>query len=59
MKWVFILKQDSVIVARGEGEDKDFILREACHYFSMYAEEDFKKINMEIKEKGSSEDDLG
>lgn len=49
-KWKFIIKQDGLMVARGEGEDKDFILSEAGHYFSMYEEEDFKKMTLEVKE---------
>lgn len=50
-KWKFIIKQDGLMVARGEGEDKEFILSEAEHYFSMYEEEDFKKMTLEVKEE--------
>lgn len=50
-KWKFEIKQDGLMVARGEGEDKEFILSEAEHYFSIYEEEDFKKMTLEVKEK--------
>ena len=48
--WKFTIKQDGLKVASGFGEDKEFILGECFHYLSQYAEEDFKKMTMEIKE---------
>ena len=49
--WKFVLKQDGLTVARGEGDDKDFVISEAEHYFSMYESEDYKKMTLELKKK--------
>lgn len=56
MTWYFKIMQDGLKVANGEAPKKNDCICEACHYFSMYAEEDFKKMTMEIKEKGSLAD---
>lgn len=48
--WKFIIKQDSLKVASGFGEDKESVLDECFHYISLYAEENFKKMTIEIKE---------
>lgn len=48
--WKFTIKQDGLKVASGFGEEKEFILGECLHYLSLYAEENFKKMTMEIKE---------
>lgn len=50
--WKFIIKQDRLIVARGYGKDKECVINECFHYLSLYSEEDFKKMTMEIKETG-------
>ena len=45
----FTLKQDDIVVAKGQAEEKEFILSEAGRYFSQYAGEDFFKITLEVK----------
>ena len=50
MTWHFKIRQDGLTVVRGEAPEKEDCLCEGCHYFSMYAEEDFEKMSMEIKE---------
>lgn len=48
--WKFTIKQDGLKVASSFGEDKEFVLIECFDYLSQYAEEDFKKMTIEIKE---------
>lgn len=48
--WKFTIKQDGLKVTSGFGEDKEFVLDECFHYLYLYAEENFKKMTMEIKE---------
>lgn len=48
--WKFTIKQDGLKVASGFGDDKEFVINEFFHYLSLYAEETFKKMTMEIKE---------
>ena len=45
----FTLKQDDIVVAKGQAEDKAFLLSEAGRYFSQYAEEDCSKLTLEFK----------
>ena len=52
--WKFTIKQDGLKVASGFGDDKEFVLNECFHYLSLYAEETFKKMTMEIKETEES-----
>ena len=47
----FKIKQDGLIVARGEGDVKEWVLSEACHYFTMYQDEEFENMTMEIRKK--------
>jgi hypothetical protein len=49
--WKFTIKQDGLKVASGFGEDKEFVISECFHYVSLYAEDDFKNMTIEIKEK--------
>lgn len=48
--WKFTIKQDGLKVASGLGDDKEFVLDECFHYLSLYSEEEFKKMTIEIKE---------
>lgn len=45
----FTLKQDDIVVAKGQAEDKAFLLSEAGRYFSQYAEENCSKLTLEFK----------
>ena len=49
--WKYSIKQDGLKVASGFGDDKEFVFNECFHYVSLYAEEDFKKMTIEIKEE--------
>lgn len=49
--WKFTIKQDGLKVASGFEEDKEFIFNECFHSVSLYAEEDFKKMTIEIKKE--------
>lgn len=49
MKWVFIVKQNRIRVAYGESLYKELAIIEGCHYFLMYADEDYSKMTLEIK----------
>lgn len=48
--WKFTIKQDGVKVASGFADEKEFALDECFRYLAQYAEEDFTKMTMEIKE---------
>lgn len=50
-EWVFVIKQDGLTVAKGFTYDKEKCLSEACHYWTQYEEEDFRKMTMEVKKK--------
>ena len=38
-RWIFELKQRGIVVACGEGPDRDEMLREAAHYTMMYGQD--------------------
>jgi len=50
-EWSFVLKQDGLTVSRGFGYDKYDIVAEAEHYFTMYLDEDYTKMTLELKKK--------
>lgn len=50
--WKFEIKQNGIMVARGEHFDsKEDCLIEANHYLALYEEEDFTKMTLKIERK--------
>lgn len=49
-KWTFKIKQDGLIVANGFCDNKELAVNEAFRYLSQYAEEEFGKMTLEIRE---------
>lgn len=48
--WKFVIKQDGLKVASGFADDKEDCIEMCFDYLSLYAEESFSKMTIEIKQ---------